>query len=288
MRLLGRAHGAWLHAMAARPGRPAGGRRARREVRSPSRTPSTSTCTDRCPGADRGDRLADRCVQRLRGAGRSGRTVVIKVRRLRLLHAHPLRDAARPHGRPRPSCGRPPRGCWRRSTPPAACGCWGWASAGSPTSRRRTSSPRPPASARRAAGAAATPAPERSGASAAGAEQPEPHAPVAARAGRRPPRVRRGMGAGQRGRPGDGPVRAARLSAGPGAHLRRGRPGAERVRPPAAGRPGVIRPFRRSCRSPRPAPEGPPPRTRPARSGGRAAAPARGRGGGPPRSPGAP
>lgn len=80
VRLLGKAHGASLHAMAAGlDNRPVV---ADRDVKSVSVEDTfDSDLTDRAHVRYEIDRLADRCVQRLRGAGRSGRTVVVKVRR---------------------------------------------------------------------------------------------------------------------------------------------------------------------------------------------------------------
>ncbi|SEG95947.1 DNA polymerase-4 [Actinacidiphila yanglinensis] len=78
--LLGKAHGAGLHAMAAGvDNRPVV---ADRDVKSISVEDTfDSDLTDRAHVRHEIDRLAERCVQRLRGAGRSGRTVVVKVRR---------------------------------------------------------------------------------------------------------------------------------------------------------------------------------------------------------------
>lgn len=80
VRLLGKAHGASLYAMAAgRDNRPVV---ADRDVKSISVEDTyDNDLTDRAHVRYQIDRLADRCVQRLRGAGRSGRTVVVKVRR---------------------------------------------------------------------------------------------------------------------------------------------------------------------------------------------------------------
>jgi DNA polymerase IV len=80
IRLLGRAHGSSLHAMALglddRPVVPD------REHKSISVEDTFDVdLTDRARVRGELDRLADRCVRRLREAGRSGRTVVIKVRR---------------------------------------------------------------------------------------------------------------------------------------------------------------------------------------------------------------
>lgn len=80
VRLLGKAHGASLHAMAVgRDDRPVV---ADRDVKSISVEDTFDhDLTDRAHVRYEIDRLADRCVQRLRGAGRSGRTVVVKIRR---------------------------------------------------------------------------------------------------------------------------------------------------------------------------------------------------------------
>jgi DNA polymerase-4 len=80
VRLLGKAHGASLYVMAAGlDNRPVV---ADRDVKSISVEDTFAIdLTDRARMRYEVDRLADRCVQRLRGAGRSGRTVVVKVRR---------------------------------------------------------------------------------------------------------------------------------------------------------------------------------------------------------------
>jgi DNA polymerase-4 len=80
VRLLGKAHGASLHAMASGlDDRPVV---AERESKSISVEDTFDVdLTDRIRVRTELDRLADRCVKRLRDAGRSGRTVVIKVRR---------------------------------------------------------------------------------------------------------------------------------------------------------------------------------------------------------------
>lgn len=79
MRLLGRAHGAGLYAMAlGRDDRPVV---AERDAKSVSVEDTFEVdLTDRTRVRNELVRLAERCVQRLRAAGRSGRTVVIKVR----------------------------------------------------------------------------------------------------------------------------------------------------------------------------------------------------------------
>ncbi|MGR3939181.1 DNA polymerase IV [Streptomyces sp. BRA346] len=80
VRLLGRAHGASLHLMASgRDERPVV---AERDAKSISVEDTFDVdVTDRTRVQLEVARLADRCVRRLREAGRSGRTVVIKVRR---------------------------------------------------------------------------------------------------------------------------------------------------------------------------------------------------------------
>lgn len=80
IRLLGRAHGSSLYAMAAGlDNRPVV---ADRDVKSISVEDTFDTdLTDRTRVRYEIDRLAERCAQRLRGAGRSGRTVVVKIRR---------------------------------------------------------------------------------------------------------------------------------------------------------------------------------------------------------------
>ncbi|MTE22066.1 DNA polymerase IV [Streptomyces sp. TRM43335] len=79
VRLLGRAHGAALHLMALGVDeRPVV---AERDAKSVSVEDTFDVdLTDRTRIHAEIARLADRCVERLRGAGRSGRTVVVKVR----------------------------------------------------------------------------------------------------------------------------------------------------------------------------------------------------------------
>ncbi|MEU8682402.1 DNA polymerase IV [Streptomyces sp. NPDC048611] len=79
VRLLGRAHGAGLYGMAlGQDDRPVV---AERDAKSISVEDTFEVdLTDRTRVRSEVLRLADRCVQRLRAAGRSGRTVVIKVR----------------------------------------------------------------------------------------------------------------------------------------------------------------------------------------------------------------
>ncbi|MGP4001310.1 DNA polymerase IV [Streptomyces sp. 8N706] len=80
VRLLGKAHGSSLHSMASgRDDRPVV---AERDAKSVSVEDTFDVdLHDRAQVRAQVGRLADRCVQRLRSAGRSGRTVVLKVRR---------------------------------------------------------------------------------------------------------------------------------------------------------------------------------------------------------------
>ncbi|MGW2182756.1 DNA polymerase IV [Streptomyces sp. NPDC001732] len=80
VRLLGKAHGGSLHRMAfGHDDRPVV---AERDAKSVSVEDTFDVdLHDRVRVRTEVERLADRCVQRLRGAGRSGRTVVLKVRR---------------------------------------------------------------------------------------------------------------------------------------------------------------------------------------------------------------
>ncbi|MFJ4465197.1 DNA polymerase IV [Streptomyces sp. NPDC088928] len=80
VRLLGKAHGHSLHRMASGyDDRPVV---AERDAKSVSVEDTfDADLHDRVRIRTEVERLADRCVQRLRGAGRSGRTVVLKVRR---------------------------------------------------------------------------------------------------------------------------------------------------------------------------------------------------------------
>ncbi|MFE6777627.1 DNA polymerase IV [Streptomyces sp. NPDC057702] len=80
VRLLGKAHGASLFALASgRDDRPVV---ADQETKSVSVEDTfDEDLTDRARVQYEVARLAERCVERLRGAGRSGRTVVVKVRR---------------------------------------------------------------------------------------------------------------------------------------------------------------------------------------------------------------
>lgn len=80
VRLLGKAHGAAVHALAqGRDERPVVAERDAKSVSVEDTFEVDLQERDRI--AYEVDRLAERCVSRLRGAGRSGRTVVLKVRR---------------------------------------------------------------------------------------------------------------------------------------------------------------------------------------------------------------
>lgn len=141
VRLVGKAHGHSLYAMAlAHDDRPVV---AERETKSVSVEDTYDVdIHDRVRVGLEVQRLADRCVQRLRGAGLSGRTIVLKVRKYdfsTLTRSETLRG---PRTTPR-SCGRRPRGSLRWWTRPVVSGCSAWASPGWPTTRRRTCSRRP-------------------------------------------------------------------------------------------------------------------------------------------------
>ena len=125
VRLLGKAHGTSLYPMAlGRDDRPVV---AERDAKSVSVEDTFDVdLHDRVRVRLEVQRLADRCVRRLREAGHVGADDRAEGAAVRLLDADPVRDAARAHRRPRRWCGRPRRGCWRRWTPRAGCGCWGW------------------------------------------------------------------------------------------------------------------------------------------------------------------
>lgn len=144
VRLVGKAHGHGLYAMAlAHDERPVV---AERETKSVSVEDTYDVdIHDRTRVGLEVQRLADRCVRRLRAAGLSGRTIVLKVRRYdfsTLTRSETLRGPTDDPG----WCGRPRPGCWTPWTPRAECGCSGWVSPGSPTTRRRTCSRRRPGS----------------------------------------------------------------------------------------------------------------------------------------------
>ena len=173
MRLLGKAHGASLYAHGhGLDDRPVV---ADRDAKSVSVEDTFDVdLHDRVRVRSRSTRLADRCVQRLRAAGRSGPDRRAEGAALRLLHAHPLRDAARAHRRPLGGAGdrrAAPggRGHHRRGAAARA-----WASPGSPTSPRRTCSPRRPARRRAEAAATGGGAGGRGGRSAGRPPPPEP------------------------------------------------------------------------------------------------------------------
>ena len=247
VRLLGKAHGASLYRMAlGHDDRPVV---AERDAKSVSVEDTFDVdLHDRVRVRTEVERLADRCVQRLRASGRSGRTDRAEGAAVRLLDADALRDAARAHGRPRRWCGRPRRGCWRPWTPRAGCGCWGWASPGSRTTPRRICSPRPPPASRPTAGGRGRDEPEAaaSGGGRAGGRRPEPAAGAAEEPGRPSgagrPGTTYGMpstGAGWVQGSGVGRVTVRFEEPGsrarPGAHLPGRRPGAGAGRSAAAG-----------------------------------------------------
>lgn len=105
VRLLGKAHGASLHRMAiGLDDRPVV---AERDAKSVSVEDTFDMdLHDRVRVRTEVERLADRCVQRLRGSRPLGAHGGAEGAPVRLLHADPLRDAARAHGRP----GGGPRG----------------------------------------------------------------------------------------------------------------------------------------------------------------------------------
>lgn len=125
VRLLGKAHGSSLHRMAfGYDDRPVV---AERDAKSVSVEDTfDADLHDRVRIRTEVERLADRCVQRLRGAGRSGRTVVLKVRRTTSRRSRGPRRSVGPRTTPRWSV-RPPHGSWRPLTPPGASGSSEWA-----------------------------------------------------------------------------------------------------------------------------------------------------------------
>lgn len=146
VRLLGKAHGASLHRMAiGLDDRPVV---AERDAKSVSVEDTFDMdLHDRVRVRTEVERLADRCVQRLRGAGRSGRTVVLKVRRYdfsTLTRSETLRGPTDDPAVVREAAAR----LLESVDTTGEYGCWASASPGSPTSRRRTCSPRPPGSGR--------------------------------------------------------------------------------------------------------------------------------------------
>ncbi|CAM5259001.1 DNA polymerase IV [Streptomyces fumanus] len=148
VRLLGKAHGHALYAMAlARDERPVV---AEREAKSVSVEDTYDVdIHDRVRVGLEVRRLADRCVRRLRQAGLSGQTIVLKVRRYdfsTLTRSETLRGPTDDPAVVGEAAARLRRTRW---TPPAAYGCSAWASAAWPTTRRRTCSRRRPGSGRR-------------------------------------------------------------------------------------------------------------------------------------------
>lgn len=243
VRLLGKSHGHGLYAMAlAHDERPVV---AERETKSVSVEDTYDVdIHDRVRVGLEVQKLAGRCVRRLREANLSGRTIVLKVRR----YDFSTLTRSRPFAGPpttRRSYGRRRPGCWTRWTRRVGSGCWVWASRGSPTTRRRICSPR-----RRGSGRRMRRRTVRTGRWWRGRRRSNGGGRGSRRAARR---VRARMGAGQRSGPGHRAVRDARLGAGPGADLPDRRPGpgaggptaarAERARRAAktrrAGRPGA-------------------------------------------------
>lgn len=124
VRLLGKSHGASLYAMAlAHDDRPVV---AERDAKSVSVEDTYDVdIHDRVRVRTEVQRLAERCVQRLRGAERSGRTVVLKVRRYdfsTLTRSETLRG---PPTTPQ-WCGRRPLGSWSPWIRRAGCDCSAW------------------------------------------------------------------------------------------------------------------------------------------------------------------
>lgn len=144
VRLLGKAHGVALHRMAlGYDDRPVV---AERDAKSVSVEDTFDMdLHDRIRVRTEVERLADRCVQRLRAAERSGRTVVLKVRRYdfsTLTRSETLRGPTDDPTVVREAAAR----LLEAVDTTGGCGCSGWASLGSPTTRRRISSPRQPVS----------------------------------------------------------------------------------------------------------------------------------------------
>ena len=163
VRLLGKAHGVALHRMAqGYDDRPVV---AERDAKSVSVEDTFDVdLHDRVRVRTEVERLADRCVQRLRGAGPVRADRRPQGAPLRLLHAHQVRDAARAHRRPRGGQGGRRAAPGGRGHHGRGAAARGRCHAGWRTSRRRTSSRRPPTRTRggraRRGGAAAVAAAE--------------------------------------------------------------------------------------------------------------------------------
>lgn len=141
VRLLGKAHGHALYAMAlARDERPVV---AERETKSVSVEDTYDVdIHDRVRVGLEVQRLADRCVQRLRRAGLSGRTIVLKVRRYdfsTLTRSETLRGPTDDPAVVQEAAGR----LLEAVDTTGVFACWASVCQGSPTTRRRTSSRRP-------------------------------------------------------------------------------------------------------------------------------------------------
>ena len=219
--------------MAVGPRRPAGGRRAGREVGLGRGHLRRRTCTTGPGSAPRSTRLADRCVQRLREAGPLGAHRGAQGAPLRLLHADPLRDAAGAHRRPGGGPGdraAAARGGGHHGRGAAAGGRGlgaGRLHAGGPVRAGR----RGRRGARRSGGGPARRRRRRP----SRRRRSRTAAPLEARAGRHARRARAGLGAGQRGR--DGSRCASRCPARPPGRVRTFRvddPALEPARPAAA------------------------------------------------------
>lgn len=147
VRLLGKAHGGALHRMAfGYDDRPVV---AERDAKSVSVEDTFDTdLHDRVRVRTEVERLADRCVQRLRGAERSGRTVVLKVRRYdfsTLTRSETLRGPTDDPTVVREAAAR----LLESVDTTGECGSSASASPGSPTTPRRICSRRPPVNGRR-------------------------------------------------------------------------------------------------------------------------------------------
>lgn len=211
VRLVGRAHGLGLHALArAEDDRPI---EPERETKSVSVEGTYDTdLTDRRLMEGLLTRQAGEVAERLRAHGLSGRTVSIKVR----LHDFTTLSRSTTIGSPTDATttiARLARSLLADLDTSGGVRLWGWASRDLPTGSKRTSSGTP-----RGRGARGPP-PGPDG-SAAG---------VGARDGRRPRGARPGMGVGVGAWRRDRPVRDARVAGGPGALVQGGRPDAQPV-----------------------------------------------------------
>ena len=259
VRLLGKAHGVALYRMAlGHDDRPVV---AERDAKSVSVEDTFDVdLHDRVRVRTEVERLADRCVQRLRGAERSGRTVVLKVRRYdfsTLTRSETLRGPTDDPAVVREAAARllesvDTTGGVRL----LGVGVTGLADYTQEDlfaqAAGERAAPDDPAAEDLGPG-------EHGDEPAAGAPEQETPEPLAARrwpAGHdvRHDDVRARVGAGQRGRAGDGAVRGARVAARAGAHVPDRRSGAGARGSAAAGArtagwTGYVRPGRPACRS---------------------------------------